>query len=63
MASFHVTVSDSVFPNLDPARQVVAGFQPLMPTFRSQLSEAQVLQLIAYIRTLGTPPAPSAEQP
>jgi D-3-phosphoglycerate dehydrogenase len=24
MASFHVTVSDSVFPNLDPARQVLA---------------------------------------
>ena len=25
MASFHVTVSDSVFPNLDPARQVLAA--------------------------------------
>jgi D-3-phosphoglycerate dehydrogenase / 2-oxoglutarate reductase len=24
MASFHITVSDSVFPNLDPARQVLA---------------------------------------
>ena len=24
MASFHITVSDSVFPSLDPARQVLA---------------------------------------
>ena len=25
MTSFHVTVSDSVFPNLDPARQALAA--------------------------------------
>ena len=25
MPSFHVTVSDSVFPNLDPARQVLSS--------------------------------------
>jgi cytochrome c oxidase subunit 2 len=37
---------------LDPAAQLVAGYQPLMPTYRGQLNEAQVLQLIAYIKSL-----------
>ncbi len=38
---------------LDPRAQVVAGFQPIMPTFRNQLDEEQVLELIAYIKSLG----------
>lgn len=43
---------------LRPAAKVVAGYQPLMPTFEGQLSEEQVLALIAYIKTLDaeTPP-------
>ena len=39
---------------LDPRARIVAGFQPIMPTFRSQLDEEQVLELIAYIKSLGT---------
>jgi cytochrome c oxidase subunit 2 len=39
---------------LDPRAQVVAGFQPIMPTFQNQLDEEQVLELIAYIKSLGT---------
>ena len=31
----------------------IPGYQMVMPTFRGQLSEEQVLQLIAYIRSLG----------
>ena len=38
---------------LDPRAQVVAGFQPIMPTFQGQLDEEQVLELIAYIKSLG----------
>jgi cytochrome c oxidase subunit 2 len=38
---------------LDPAAKVVAGFQPLMPTFQGQLSEEQIVELLAYIRSLG----------
>jgi cytochrome c oxidase subunit II len=38
---------------LDPRAQTVAGFQPIMPTFQNQLDEEQVLELIAYIKSLG----------
>jgi cytochrome c oxidase subunit II len=38
---------------LNPQAKVVAGFQPIMPTFRGLVSEEQVLQLIAHIKALG----------
>ena len=37
---------------LNPSRKIVVGFQPLMPTYAGQLSEEQVLDLIAYIKSL-----------
>jgi cytochrome c oxidase subunit 2 len=40
---------------LNPRAKVVAGFQPVMPTFQGQISEEQLLELIAYIRTLKAP--------
>jgi len=40
---------------LDPQAKLALGFQPIMPTFRNQVSEEQILQLIAYIRSLGQP--------
>ncbi|HEX8161169.1 MAG TPA: cytochrome c oxidase subunit II [Pyrinomonadaceae bacterium] len=40
---------------LNPRAKTVAGFQQIMPTYQGQLSEEQVLQLIAYIRSLGAP--------
>jgi len=51
---------------LMPQVKIVAGFQPVMPTFKGQLSEEQVMQLIAYIKSLGAAPgaaAPSAGGP
>ncbi|HVF57865.1 MAG TPA: cytochrome c oxidase subunit II [Pyrinomonadaceae bacterium] len=39
---------------LNPQAKIVAGFQPIMPTYQGQLSEEQILQLIAYIRGLTT---------
>ncbi|HVT44073.1 MAG TPA: cytochrome c oxidase subunit II [Thermoanaerobaculia bacterium] len=44
---------------LDPQMKVVRGFQPVMPSFRNQLNEAEALQLVAYIKSLGA----GAEQP
>jgi cytochrome c oxidase subunit 2 len=41
---------------LNPPAKVVAGFQPIMPTFQNQLSEEQVFQLIQYIKSLSTMP-------
>ncbi|MEO5871498.1 MAG: cytochrome c oxidase subunit II, partial [Gemmatimonadaceae bacterium] len=39
---------------LDPASEIVAGFEPGMPTFRGVLSDAEVESLIRYIQMLGT---------
>ena len=40
---------------LAPKTRVVAGFEPLMPTYEGQLSEEQILQLIAYLKSLAEP--------
>lgn len=37
---------------LNPASQVVEGFQPIMPTFKGQVTEEQLNSLIAYIKSL-----------
>jgi cytochrome c oxidase subunit 2 len=44
---------------VNPQAKVVAGFQPLMPTFQGLVTEEQLLQLIAYVRSL-TKPEPAA---
>src|SRR5882724_2583440 len=38
---------------LSPAAKVVNGYKPVMPSFQGQLSEEQILNLVAYIRSLG----------
>jgi cytochrome c oxidase subunit II len=56
LASGGTVVADEAYLResiLRPAAKLVAGYQSLMPTFEGQLSEEQVLQLIAYIKTLG----------
>jgi cytochrome c oxidase subunit 2 len=35
-----------------PAEKVVAGYQPVMPTYQGQISESDMLNLIAYLRSL-----------
>jgi cytochrome c oxidase subunit 2 len=37
---------------LYPSAQVVAGFPPVMPSFKGQLTEDQVTDLVAYIKSL-----------
>jgi cytochrome c oxidase subunit 2 len=37
---------------LYPNAKIVAGYQPIMPTFRGQVTEEQILALIAYIKSL-----------
>ncbi|MGD9764429.1 MAG: cytochrome c oxidase subunit II [Candidatus Binatia bacterium] len=39
---------------LNPAGKVVAGYQPVMPTFQGQLNEEELMQLIQYIKSLKT---------
>ena len=37
---------------LNPMAKVVAGYQPVMPTYQGQIGEEDLIQLIAYIKTL-----------
>jgi cytochrome c oxidase subunit 2 len=43
---------------LQPSAKMVAGFQPIMPTFQGLVSEEELLQLVAYVKSL-TRPAPT----
>jgi len=38
---------------LDPASEIVKGFEPGMPTYRGVLSDAEVESLIRYIKSIG----------
>jgi cytochrome c oxidase subunit 2 len=44
---------------LRPNAKIVAGYQPVMPAFQGQLSEEQILALIAYIKSLQSQPVPA----
>jgi cytochrome c oxidase subunit 2 len=44
---------------LNPNAKIVAGFQPIMPTFQGLVTEEGMLQLVEYIKSLGQRPAGS----
>ena len=37
---------------LNPSAQIVEGYQPIMPTFKGQVTEEQLVALVAYIKSL-----------
>jgi cytochrome c oxidase subunit 2 len=43
-------IRDSI---LLPRSQIAAGYEPLMPSFQGKVTEDQLLQLVAYIKSLG----------
>ena len=43
-------IRDSI---LLPALQITAGYEPLMPTFQGHISEEEIFQLIAYVKSIG----------
>jgi cytochrome c oxidase subunit 2 len=48
---------------LDSGAKIAAGYQPIMPSYRNQVTEEQLFQLIAYIKSLGRPaPRPHAHR-
>jgi cytochrome c oxidase subunit II len=51
-----VTVDDAYIREsiVNPQAKVVAGFAPVMPTFQGLVTEEQLLQLIAYVKSLST---------
>jgi cytochrome c oxidase subunit 2 len=38
---------------LDPTAKVAAGYQPIMPAFKGQVSEEDLLRLLAYVKSIG----------
>ena len=48
---------------LNPAAKIVAGYAPQMPTFQGQLTEEQLLELIAYVHSLGQTAAAEGKKP
>jgi len=60
LATGDTVVADEAYVResiVNPAAKVTAGYQPVMPTFQGQVSEEQVIALIAYVRSLQLPPA------
>jgi len=47
---------------LTPQMKLVAGFQPVMPTFQGLVNEEGVMSLIEYVKSLGANPAAGAQQ-
>jgi len=45
---------------LNPQAKVVAGFDPVMPTFQGQISEEELIQLVSYVKTMQPAGADSA---
>jgi len=51
---------------LNPQAKIVSGFGPIMPSFQGQVNEEQLLQLVAFVKSLSTtkpespPPKPPA---
>lgn len=43
-------VRDSI---MEPQKDIVAGFKPIMPSFKGQLDEEEIMAIIEYIRSLG----------
>lgn len=51
-----LTLADTAYLResiLFPSDDIVAGYQQVMPSYKDQLDEEQVLQVIAYIKSLG----------
>jgi cytochrome c oxidase subunit 2 len=40
---------------LSPSAKVVKGFKPIMPVFQGLVSEEQLTELVAYVKSLGAP--------
>src|SRR5262249_6349272 len=56
-----ITADDSYIREsiLQPKAKVVAGYQPVMPTFQGLVTEEQILNLTAYIKSLQSQPVPA----
>jgi cytochrome c oxidase subunit 2 len=42
---------------LSPSAKVVKGFKPIMPVFQGLVSEEQLTELVAYVKSLSAAPS------
>jgi cytochrome c oxidase subunit II len=47
---------------LEPKAKIVRGYEPVMPSFNGQVTEEQILALIAYIKSLAPEPSEQPEK-
>jgi cytochrome c oxidase subunit 2 len=62
LADGTIVVADDAYIResiLQPKAKIVAGYQPLMPTFQGLVTEEQIMNLTAYIKTLQSQPVPA----
>jgi cytochrome c oxidase subunit 2 len=52
-------IRDSI---LLPAKQISAGYENIMPSYSGQLNEEEIMQLIAYLKSIGEQPKPNEQQ-
>jgi cytochrome c oxidase subunit II len=48
---------------LNPQAKLVSGYGPIMPTFQGVVNEEQLVQLLAYVKSLGATPAGASGAP
>jgi cytochrome c oxidase subunit 2 len=48
---------------MSPGAKIVSGFKNIMPVFQGLVTEEQMNELVAYIKSLSPPPAGSAGEP
>jgi len=53
-------IHDSI---LLPEKEIAAGFRPIMPTFKGRITESEIMELTAYIKSIANEPAPESETP
>lgn len=66
LESGRVVVADDDYVRrsiIDPTADVVAGYRPVMPSYNGQVTEEQLLQLIVFIRSMGSPTATPDDPP
>ena len=62
LADGSIVVADEAYIResiLQPQAKIVAGYQPVMPTFQGLVTEEQILNLTAYIKSLQSQPVPA----
>ena len=48
---------------LNPQAKIAQGFQPIMPTFQGQVSEEDLIKLLAYVKSMPAPTATAIRVP